>query len=89
MVLSEPENFPLVLGSHHQPYARCRARFHAGPPCRLVLPAEASHQFWLMRDDPARLTSYSRGYFTVRYVAVQITQARGIRLNPTWDWEQC
>jgi hypothetical protein len=30
-----------------------------------------------------------RGYFIVRYVAVQSAQALGILLNPARDWEQC
>jgi hypothetical protein len=42
-----------------------------------------------MRDDPAHLTSYIRGYFTVRYVAVQIAQALETLPDPTQDWEQC
>jgi hypothetical protein len=40
-----------MLESHRQPYVRCRARSHAGPPRRSVLPAEASDRSWLMRDD--------------------------------------
>jgi hypothetical protein len=50
--------------------------------------AEANPPSWLMRDDPARLTSCTRGYFTVRHVTVRVAQAFELLLNPIWDWEQ-
>lgn len=38
-----------------------------------------------MRNDPARLTLSISGYFTEGCVAVQLAQALGLLLNPTWD----
>lgn len=86
--LSYPHNLPLIPGSHHQPYARCGARFHAAPPRQLVLPAAANYRSGLMRDDPARLTSCIGECFIAGYVAVRVAPAFGIIVNPTWDWEQ-
>jgi hypothetical protein len=67
--------------SYLQPCAHYRGEIDAASLCRSVPLAEASRRSSLIGGDPAPLTLYLRGYFTIRYVAVRIAQALGILLH--------